>query len=165
MTELAPNMAEIARVVEAALRDIVAVRTHDGSSYVSVPLFYPSGSFVTVKIDQMPGCYRVSDNGFAFREIESIGAQRSFGKTIQAIVADANLVSDRRRIYVDVTRDHLVAAICEVASASWQVATKIYSRASDKDLDEGDQCQTPSTPGAGVVTRNLVREPMASGKL
>ena len=107
-------------------------RIADGSSYISVPLLYPSGSFVTVRIFQVGNnIFRVTDNGFAYREIESIGAQRSFSKMANAIVVSDNLIADKRRVYVDVPKEHLVSAICEIAAATWKIADRIYSKAAE----------------------------------
>src|SRR3546814_11423671 len=54
------------------------------SSYINMPLLYPDGSCVTLRIDRLSDRFRVSDNGFAYREIEDLGAERSFAGTARS---------------------------------------------------------------------------------
>jgi len=123
----------LSAAVDAAVRDLVSARHWDEASLINLPLIFPSGSFVTVKLTPSAGGARVSDGGFAFREIESIGAQRSFPRIASDIATREGLLTNRREIYVEVPVDQIQRAICEVAVSSWQVADKIYSRAADAE--------------------------------
>jgi hypothetical protein len=136
MTILAPQMSNVAEAAEAAASELVAVRRSGGSSFINLPILYPDGSFVTVKLDQTADGIRVSDNGFAYRELEAIGTSRSFSKTAMAVAEALDLLVDRRSIYVDVTHDQLIRAICDVGLASWQIADRVYSRIAEEDEDE-----------------------------
>jgi hypothetical protein len=62
--------------IRAAVSELVPAKRADDSVFVNLPLFFPSGAAATVKIEPVSGGYRVSDNGFAYRELESIGAER-----------------------------------------------------------------------------------------
>lgn len=128
------SMAAIARAVAARL---VSVRDWGSSSFINLPLIYPGGGFVTIKLEQVKAdTFKVSDNGFAFREIESIGAQRSFAKTALGLVEPMSVVLDRRAISTEASSQELERAICDVAMASWQVADRICNRPADEDEGE-----------------------------
>lgn len=127
---------DIVAAIEAATRDLVAVRQVGNSSYLSLPLLYPDGSSVTLKIDKIASGIRISDNGFAYREVENIGADRSFGHHAKRIAEEEGVEANTRAVYVDVGIDELHRAICDVAAASWRIAERIYSRVSEHEETE-----------------------------
>lgn len=116
---------------DAAVRKAVAglVRASAwGNSYlISVPLVYPSGTTVGVKVMASKGGYFVTDFGLGFREAEGYEAQRSFG-------AHAGRIKDQ--VGVEYTGDHefrlfaterqLTSAIRRVAYASHRAAVKAF---------------------------------------
>ncbi len=107
--------------------------------FMNMPLVFPSGSFATIKIDQAPIGFHVSDHGFAYRELEQIGAERSFAKTADAIINAEQLERNRRAIFVTCAPEELDRAIMDVAAASWRVVDRIYSRlheAEELELEE-----------------------------
>jgi hypothetical protein len=137
MAVAALQVVSVAEAADAAAAALVSVRHWGGSSFINLPLIYPSGSFVTVKLEQVGReAIRVSDNGFAYRELESIGVQRSFAKTANSIAEAESLEVNKRAIFVDVPHAQLSRAICDVAIASWQVADRIFSRAAEEDEAE-----------------------------
>lgn len=136
MAAWASQHSSVAEEVEAAVSELVSTWCSGGSSFVNLPLLYPDGSFVTVKLDRSPGGIRVSDNGFAYRELEAIGASRSFARTAATVAEALDLQIDRRSVYTEVPREQLVRAICDVSLASWQIADRVYARVADADEAE-----------------------------
>jgi hypothetical protein len=126
----------LADPIKSAIESLVSARSVDGSVFVSVPLIFPSGTVVTVRIDPAPGGFRVSDNGFAYREIEAIGAERSFAKTVDKIVKAEDITRNKRVIYVDVPNEQIERAIFDVSAASWRVVDRIYSFLNEEDVTE-----------------------------
>jgi hypothetical protein len=135
-TIVASQVATVAEAAEAAASELVSVCRSGGSSFINVPLLYPDSSFVTVKLDQSGAGVRVSDNGFAYRELEAIGATRSFGRVASSVAELLGVQVDRRAVYVDVSKEQLVRAICDVALASWQIADRVFSKAAEEDEAE-----------------------------
>lgn len=127
---------DVTEAVEAAVRDLLHVRVWGQATFVQVPLLYPSGSFVTVKIDLVPTGFRVSDNGFAYREAEMLGAGRSFSATAMKIAAYDELQVGKRSIYADVGAEDLTRAICDVAKATCRVADKVVGKAAQEAASE-----------------------------
>jgi hypothetical protein len=136
MSAVAKPRLNIADIAATVAPELVRVSNWGDSSFINVPLLFPSGSQVTVKLDPVDGGVRVSDNGFAYRELEAIGAERSFPRTARTHTKPAQLSVGNRVIFVDVTPDQAFGAICDVAMASWQVADQIYARQADVEEEE-----------------------------
>ncbi len=126
----------LAAAVEAAARELVRVSHWGDASYVNLPIVMPSGSFATVRVTPSSDGFRVDDGGFAFREIESIGAERSFPKTAASVAEAEELSVNRRVIFVDAPQGGLVRAICDVGMASHDIATRIFASVVDADEAE-----------------------------
>lgn len=109
---------------------LVSVRNWTDASFLSLPLVYPSGSFVTVRLTYEREGIRVSDCGFAYREAESFGAGRSFAQTARHIADDYDLTVGKRSVYADVHMHEVTRAIFDVSAASHAIAEKIVARAS-----------------------------------
>lgn len=122
--------------VEAAMEDLTRVRRWGEQVFVNLPLIFPGGSLATVRVTPAAGGYRVDDGGFAFRELESIGAERSFRRTATKIAERDELQLNRRVIFVNATDDELGRAICDVALASHAVAEQIYRKAEEQEEGE-----------------------------
>lgn len=115
--------------VDEAVRDLVCVRNWGSSSYVSLPLFYPSGAPVSVRVTKHSDTkFQIDDGGFAYRELESVGAHRSFRKAAPKAAETEELQTDRRTIFVDASVLELGRAICDVGVASWQTVHNVFSR-------------------------------------
>lgn len=130
-----PNKGMTA-AVEAAMEGFLRVRRWGDKVFVNLPLIFPGGSLATVRVSPAPGGYRVDDGGFAYREIESIGAERSFSRTASRIAERDQLELDRRVILVDTTDEELGRAICDVALASHAVAEQVYREAEEQEEGE-----------------------------
>lgn len=123
MAALKP-LSEISTAIAGSL---VSTRHWGDASYISLPLVYPSGSFVTVSLSYAPDGIRVSDGGFAYRETESFGAGRSFANTARAVAEGYGVEVDRRAIFVEVPVDEVERAIFDVSAASKAVAERIVA--------------------------------------
>jgi len=53
-------------LTKAIIPHLVSYRAWGDASFVNMPLVYPSGAFVTVRLTHTPGGVRVSDSGFAY---------------------------------------------------------------------------------------------------
>ncbi len=66
----------VAEAVQSTARDLVRAQQIGESWYINLPILYPDGSYITVRVDQTPGGIRVSDDGFAFCEAEDLEAPK-----------------------------------------------------------------------------------------
>lgn len=129
MGELVP----LSQISAAIAPNLISIRNWGDASFVSLPIVYPSGSFVTVRLTYAQGAMiRVSDAGFAYREAESFGATRSFANTARAAGESFGVEVGRRSIYVEVPPEEVERAIFDVSAASRAVAERIISAISDE---------------------------------
>lgn len=126
----------VANAAEAAAAELVRVSHWGPSSYINLPLFMPSGSAATVRISLAEGGFRVDDGGFAFREVEAIGAERSFPRTAARWASHEGIETDRRVIFTHATEAQLARAIGDVGAASFAVADEIYRRVGEEGTSE-----------------------------
>lgn len=126
----------VARAAEAAASELVRVSHWGGASYITLPLIMPSGTSATVRISGNGTDFRVDDGGFAYRELEAIGAERSFPKAASKYAAYEELQTDRRLIFTYATEAELVRAICDVGTASHAVVDDVYRRLGDDGAAE-----------------------------
>jgi hypothetical protein len=122
--------------VEMMVHELVSVQRIASDAVINMPLLYPSGASVTVRVTPAGDVYHISDGGFAYREVEAVGADRSFAQVASAIVTLNELKRNSRAIFTDADRPTLFRAICDVAAASWQVVDRIYSRLPDETDEE-----------------------------
>jgi len=146
---------DLESVVETAVRQLVSVSNWGNSSFVSLPLFYPGGGAISVKIETWSASeFRVSDNGFAYREVESLGAERSFSKTASRIASEQGVSANRRMIYSEAKAAQLAMKIAKVGIASWQIAHHICEKVSVHEeavIAEGLYDRLVTIFGAGRV--------------
>ena len=134
-------MGEIPRISDICaevLPRLVSYQRAQNAGFLNLPMLYPSGSYVTVRVTYAPGGIRVSDAGFAYREAESFGADRSFARTARAEAEKAHLHVGKRSIYVDVPGEEVERAILDVSAASCSVAQDIVSRVSSEEQESVD---------------------------
>lgn len=136
MASLAPSNIDIRGAVEAAMAELVRVTGWRDTIYVNLPLIFASGTAATVRISAAARGFRVDDGGFAYREIEAIGCERSFPKEAKK-VADENGVSvNRRLVYVECGIEQLERAICDVGMASRDIVERVFRRIADREEAE-----------------------------
>lgn len=123
---------ELYAAVERAVRSLVSIGQWGSSAFVSLPIFYPSGTAVTVKVEKVAGGFRVSDGGFAYREIEQMGAEHYFGKNATKFAEEIGAVADKRSLIATAAEDHLAATIADIAATTARLAHKITASAGSR---------------------------------
>lgn len=118
--------------VEKTVGNLVRAQQIRETFFINLPMVYPDGSFVTVRIDPVRSGAIVSDAGFAYREVEDIGASRSFTRTANRIAESFRVEVANKAICTTVGFDELERAICDVAGASWHVVSSIYEKQPDE---------------------------------
>ena len=130
----------ITDVIPASIKDavggLVSARSFGETVYISLPLFFPSGTPVSVRVDRAPIGFRVSDNGFAYRELESVGAERSFWGMADAVIAEDGVERGKRSIFVEVFPEQLERAICDIGAIAWKVVDRIYENLAEPDVSD-----------------------------
>lgn len=126
----------VRKAVEDAVRDLVKVSAWGEFAFVSLPIFMPSGSPASVRIRAHKNGFEIDDGGFAYRELEALGYERSFPSEASKAADAEELHKDRRRIWVVVPGSELTRAVCDVALASRNVVAAVYDRLIDAESAE-----------------------------
>lgn len=127
---------DLLAAVENSTRDLLRLRQWGDTVFVNMPLVMPSGSFATVRVTPHRNGFYVDDGGFAYREAECVGYERSFHRTAGKIAETAEIDATARTIGVSADESNLGRAICDVATASWRIADRIFERITDEDEEE-----------------------------
>ncbi|WP_133243824.1 hypothetical protein [Sphingomonas pokkalii] len=139
MAMIAPAYPHLNDAVERAVGEMLRVQHWGTQTFVSTPIFYPSGSPVTVRVSPAEGGFRIDDGGFAYRELESVGFERSFASAADKARQSESLDRDRRCLFTYADAEQLSRAISDVALASWNVADRVFKRIADqeeRDIEE-----------------------------
>lgn len=133
----------LADAVEAAVAELVRVTHWGDASFINLPLLFPSGTPVSVRVSMTEGGVRVDDGGFAYREIEHVGAERSFANAADRTISAEGLDRNRRVIFVEVPFDGLITAICDVGMASREVAERVFKKVIEQEESEIEEQLRP----------------------
>jgi hypothetical protein len=137
MTNVAQITTDISRAIADAIGELVRVRHWDHSSDVTLPIFYPSGSSVSLCIEKVRHGYAISDNGLAYRELEQIGGETYFGKNASKIIeGESGVWHNSREILSEATAETLASAMADVASSSSRLTWKVLSKLNRKSQVE-----------------------------
>jgi len=113
--------------VQKAVGSLVRTSAWGNAYLVSVPLIYPSGTTVGVKVAPSKGSYVVSDFGLGWREAEGYEAQRSFGAHAGRIKEQVGVeYTAGHEFQMFATERQLASAIRRVAYASHRAAVKAF---------------------------------------
>lgn len=128
-------------VVQQALNDLVGLRREGNNSFVSLPLLYPSGSSVVVRIFDEGRTFLVTDMGLGWDEVEMMGATHQMYLGIARKIADASgVVFDNHSFFVlQVTKNQLSGAIAAVANCSLEAAIQSAYAFAEKKINEGNE--------------------------
>ncbi|AMU95077.1 hypothetical protein AOA14_10720 [Sphingopyxis terrae subsp. terrae NBRC 15098] len=113
--------------IRKAVSSLVRASSWGNAYLISVPLVYPSGTTVGVKVTPHQGAYIVSDFGLGWREAEGYEAQRSFGAHAGRIKDEVGVeYNASHEFQMRATERQLTSAIRRVAYASHRAAVKAF---------------------------------------
>lgn len=106
-------------VVSNVVHSLVSARHESGGSFISMPVLYPSGSMVMVRIElHQEGRFLVSDMGLGFQEADLLGAGKIFTRSAATVAIRAGIHFDRQVFSLGVRQEQLVAAATVIAGCS-----------------------------------------------
>lgn len=136
---------------QAVASQLVSARRWGDVTYINLPIIMPSGSAATVRIFAASGGYRVDDGGFAYRELESVGAEKRFTRTARKLAEPLGLAVNSRTISTIVEEGWLFGAVCDVGIASRDVVERVFSRLGGEEEIEATPPETPDERQAAIV--------------
>lgn len=122
--------------LDAIADDLVSVSHWGDFSYVSLPMFMPSGEPTTVRVCFNGKDFIIDDCGFSFRELESAGMERSFSQASKRLAERLHIETTPRTFRCVVSESELLRAISDVGVASHRLVTLTYERLENEDVSE-----------------------------
>lgn len=123
--------------IERAVDRLVRASQVADGFLISLPMTYPTGTVVGIRIEPAQGGFYVSDFAMGYRESEDFSAERSFRYHIKKMIEDGPVeFTAGKQIRIRATEEQLKGAIIKIANLSRDAAVKAYENASDWDDEE-----------------------------
>ncbi|MDW3206133.1 MAG: hypothetical protein R8L07_15045 [Alphaproteobacteria bacterium] len=132
-------------VADEIARHVSVIETDSGACFIRLPVFYPNGSCVAVRIQKIPpltetDSYLVSDYALAYDEAEAMGVATSFVRQAGEVAQRLGLAFIKHAFSVtNVPRANLAWAALSVANASCEAvvlaAQKVDEARKENDSD------------------------------
>lgn len=135
--ELLINETATNPAVRSAVQRLVLVSRHGDASLISLPMHYPSGTSIGVRVRPSGKGFLVSDFGCAYREAEQNGYEITFMRQAKEVARSVGVeFTDDRQFQVRATAEQLPVAIGIVGSASYLVVQNIAASAPEWDEEQ-----------------------------
>lgn len=136
MASIPRFITSVADAVNEAVSELICVQHCDSVSFVSLPMFGPDGSPVTVRVTRDMAGFQIDDAGATYQELDRLGMGRSFSATAPKVIEHEDISISNHMIVAFADGDDLGRAISDVGSASWNILEKIYKRLGDTSEDD-----------------------------
>jgi hypothetical protein len=125
-------------LVDEVARELVAVEHRKGGSFVRVPLLYPGGTTVVVRIQEGTDSFFVTDAGLGYQEAELMGAGLLYARHARAIGEAAGVRFDNQAFFVlEASKDQLPGAVTTVANCSQEAAIRSADALAEQTFEDG----------------------------
>ncbi|NEU13571.1 hypothetical protein G3T14_15735 [Methylobacterium sp. BTF04] len=124
----------LSAVADEAARALVRVRLGPGAdARVMLPVLYPSGASVMLRVGGGPKEYMVTDDGSAAREADMAGATEFFHRAAREVAEQCGVRFDGNELFeIDAPADNLPGFMAIVADASRRAAQLVAERHAEK---------------------------------
>lgn len=126
--------------IDVAVREIVSTAHRPEGSYVSLPVLYPSGSTVVVRVSGGPAKFLVTDFGMGHTEAEMMGCDRIYVRQARAIAQKSGVGFDEDAFFaVQVSQDQLAGAIITVGNCSSEAVAVSAFKLAEKTATDASE--------------------------
>ena len=125
------SLQTVADAVNEAVEGLVSSRHFGHTSYVSLPMFGPDGSPVTLRVTSDMTGFRVDDAGSTYRELDRLGLGRSFSANARKVMEHEDISVVDHIIVAFADQGDLGRAISDVGLACWSLMEKDYRKLGD----------------------------------
>lgn len=120
-------------LAERIARDVVAIRSEQSSTLVSMPILYPSGSSVVIEVSNYGDDYFITDMGMGHQEADMMGGSRIFTQTAKVVAENSGVGFDRHAFFVaKASQSQVVGAVIAVANCSGDATTITAHKLTEK---------------------------------
>jgi hypothetical protein len=129
------------QLIDTVARQLIGIEDRSDGARITVPLMYPSGSLVVVRVDVVgrDRCF-VTDMGTGYLEAELMGTSLVYARNAVPIAEHAGVRFDHHAFsLLDVTRAQLPGAITVVANASQQAVSIAAYKQAERKIAEDEE--------------------------
>lgn len=131
------NGLSISQIAEEVARALSYSKANNDGAMIVTPLVYPGGGRVSLRFQESPTGYFVSDYGSARREAELMGGRSAFTRIARMAAERYSVRFDSDMMFdIDVPREALVAASIAVANASKFAVDRIAEKLSEEHASD-----------------------------
>lgn len=114
---------------------------HDAAgSFIRLPLLYPSGTSVVVRVEGADNRFFVSDYGLGAQEADLMGASLTYARQGRPIAEDAGVRFDNQAFFiVETNRAQLPGAVVTIANCSHEAAIRSADALAEKTFDDAKE--------------------------
>ena len=129
---------DFAAAVEAASKELVSVDHRRDGSFIRLPMIYPSGAHVIVRVDEASqNEYFVSDYGMGYSESDMIGATHLYRRHAAQIANHSGISFDGNAFFVvRVSKDQIAGAAATVGNCSLEAVSIAALRLSERKFKD-----------------------------
>lgn len=125
------------QIIDEVASQLVRTTHEQASSFLRLPLLYPSGANVVVRIDANDKRYVVSDAGFGAQEADMMGASQIYSRHGRPIAENAGIKFDNQAFFVtEASREQLIGAVVTVAGCSQEATFRTSDALAEKTFDD-----------------------------
>ena len=127
-------------VIDEVARQLVTTRHEATGSFVRLPVLYPSGASVVVRINADGDRYFVSDAGFGPQEADMMGAVHIYARHGRAVAESAGVKFDNQAFFVtEANEAQLPGAVITIASCSQEATIRVSDALSEKTFEDAKE--------------------------
>lgn len=130
----------IVDVVEQAMCEIVSAAHRVEGSYVRLPILFPSGSDVVIRVSGGPDRFFVTDFGLGYSEAELMGASSIYLRQAKQVSKNSGVEFDQNAFFsLEVPRDRLPGAIVTVANCCSEAVSLTAFKSAERAVNVGSE--------------------------
>jgi hypothetical protein len=134
------DSTQFARLVDTVAREIVATEHQENGSFIRLPLLYPSGATVVVRVERGDNRYFVSDWGLGYQETDLYGAGSFYTRHARPIAEKAGVGFDNQSFFiVEATREQLPGAVVTIGNCSQEAAMRAADALAEKTFEDSKE--------------------------
>ncbi|OYX04889.1 MAG: hypothetical protein B7Z12_05235 [Caulobacter vibrioides] len=127
-------------MADSIVRQLVRIDFGARRCIIQMPIIYPSGSLVGIRVSGFSGDFTVSDMGAGYEEIRAVRATKSFLRHAPQVADSIGVEFDSKSFFVRaVGESQLVGAIMAVANASQTAVTLVSHKQIAQDAKDAEE--------------------------
>lgn len=127
-------------LIDDVARQIVATEHDLSGAFIRLPMLYPSGGMVVVRIQKGDNRFFVSDFGLGYQETELYGASTFYMRHAKSIAEKSGVGFDNQAFFIlEASREQLAGAVVTIANCSQEAAMRAADAQAEKTFEDSKE--------------------------